>query len=202
MSKNKETPSKFEKSKSEAESKNSLETNPKAERHTFINNWEKTRIITSSISSIVIPFVIAGVGYFFSQALKEREIQAKFVEIAVNILSQAPDSTKENRSIREWATQIIDLYSGVKLSKETKQNLIENTSIPSSTTPLSLQERCDFNSDGKIDDADLDILKASLGSTVTYSKFDNRADLNNDGKINVIDLTMFLRFYEPKTRRE
>jgi hypothetical protein len=48
----------------------------------------------------------------YAHALKERELQGKFVELAVTILRDAPkgDST---RSLRSWATQVLDRYSGV-----------------------------------------------------------------------------------------
>ena len=88
---------------------------------------EKVKVFINFMAVIIIPIVIGFIGNGYSKAIKEREIQGRFVELAINILSQAP--TKDNHGIREWATEIIDKYSGVPLGKSTKQDLIENLPI-------------------------------------------------------------------------
>ena len=91
--------------------------------------WEKLKTISSVIAAIVIPVAVAWVGDGFSQALKEREIQGKFVELAVQILREEP--SKQAAGLRDWATEVLNKYSGVPFSAETKKALIESTPLPS-----------------------------------------------------------------------
>ena len=51
----------------------------------------------------------------FNFAIKEREAQSKFVELAVSILVQPVQ--QENRPLRVWATEVVNRYSGVKLGE-------------------------------------------------------------------------------------
>jgi hypothetical protein len=46
----------------------------------------------------------------------------------------------------------------------------------------------DVNGDGKVDAADLAIIRSTFGSRIGQSEYNSRADLNHDGVINVIDL--------------
>lgn len=62
-----------------------------------------------------------------TQAIKEREIQGKFVELAVGILSEPP--TEENKNIRNWSIDVINEYSGVSFDKETRSDLVENIQL-------------------------------------------------------------------------
>lgn len=88
---------------------------------------EKVKVFINFMAVILIPIIIGIIGNGYTKAIKEREIQGRFVELAINILSQAP--TGDNHSIRAWATEIIDKYSGVPLSQSTKEDLIENLPI-------------------------------------------------------------------------
>jgi predicted chitinase len=76
---------------------------------------------------MVIPVALLIIGNMFSRAVAEREIQGKFVELAVKILQEHP--SEDTRNIRSWATQVINAYSGVPLSEKTKNDLIENTPL-------------------------------------------------------------------------
>jgi len=96
-----------------------------------VENWEKAKTISSVVSVVVIPVVLLWVGDSFSRALKEREIQGKFVELAVEILREQPD--KQAHGLREWATQVLNTYSGVPLSLETQKQLIESTPLPTAS---------------------------------------------------------------------
>jgi len=92
-----------------------------------VDAWEKTKTASSIVAAIGIPVVLAIIGNDFSRALKEREIQAKFVELAVEILNSEPKP--ETRNIRLWATDVINLYSGVPLDDSTQQDLIERVPL-------------------------------------------------------------------------
>jgi hypothetical protein len=52
---------------------------------------------------------------------KQVELNQKYIEIAVGILNSKP--TPETIPLRDWAIDIIDKYSEIKLSKEAKKLL-------------------------------------------------------------------------------
>src|SRR5688572_8173771 len=93
-----------------------------------MDGWEKAKNISVIASSAVIPIVLALVGYWVSAALKEREVQGKFVEMAVAILKEP--ANPDTRLLRTWATEVIDKYSGVPLSSQTKAQLIDKLRLP------------------------------------------------------------------------
>ncbi|MDB6062590.1 MAG: sleB [Verrucomicrobiaceae bacterium] len=95
---------------------------------------ENLKSISSIVSAVVIPVVVLIVGNNYSTATKERELQGKFVELAVAILREPPE--KQAHNLRDWATQVITNYSGVPLSVEAKKDLIENIQLPGSTISL------------------------------------------------------------------
>jgi|SRR4029450_13259267 hypothetical protein len=86
------------------------------------NVWEKARTMSAILAAVVIPVAVALVGNWYATALKEREIQVRYVELAVSILSQKP--TQENSQLRLWAVDVIDFYSAVKLSKDARLELL------------------------------------------------------------------------------
>ncbi|HYX01920.1 MAG TPA: hypothetical protein VE963_07525 [Reyranella sp.] len=47
------------------------------------DSWERAKSAATILSAIAIPVVVAIVGNSFSSAMKEREVQGKFVELAV-----------------------------------------------------------------------------------------------------------------------
>jgi hypothetical protein len=154
-----------------------------------MNNWEKAKIVSLVLSTLLIPIVVAFVGSNYNKAITEREVQSKFVELAVNILSEKPDSTAGSYNIRAWATEIIDQYSGVKLSIEAKQNLIEDT--PISKLPSQIMFNYDYNRDSIVNESDLKILRGYLGRDSSMAHYDQRFDIDNDGMISAADVAIF-----------
>ena len=92
-----------------------------------MNGWEKTRILTSILATILIPSFLGFVGHSYTAALKEREMEGKFVELAIDILRETPSPDKE--PLRGWATKVIDQYSGVPLA-EAREALKKSTPLP------------------------------------------------------------------------
>ena len=90
--------------------------------------WERAKSAATILSAIAIPVVVAIVGNSFSSAMKEREVQGKFVELAVQILREEP--TKQDAGLRSWATTILNDYSGVPFSADTRNALIQHTPLP------------------------------------------------------------------------
>jgi hypothetical protein len=80
--------------------------------------WER---IASTVGVLLIPVVIAFVGSAYTQVVKEREVQGKFVELALEILREKP--TEETKNLRKWAISVVDRYSGVSLSEATQEEL-------------------------------------------------------------------------------
>jgi predicted chitinase len=93
-----------------------------------VDVWERAKIISSIASAVVIPLVLLWVGDGFTSAIKERELQGKFVELAVQILREEP--SKQDTGLREWATEVLNNYSGLPFSAKTQKELIENTPLP------------------------------------------------------------------------
>ena len=94
-----------------------------------MNDWEKFKIL----SAILVPATIALVGHWYTNAISEREVRAKFVELGVSILQAPP--THASTNLRIWATDVLNEYSGVPLN-EAKKDLIENVPLPSTSTWL------------------------------------------------------------------
>lgn len=93
-----------------------------------MNVWEKLKVISGFIAAVLVPIVVAYTGDIYSSAIKERELQGKFVELAVGILNEEPDP--KNEAIRDWATNIINSYSGVPMGQAVKDELIKKRSLP------------------------------------------------------------------------
>ncbi len=92
-----------------------------------MKEWEdKVKVI----SALLVPVVLAIVGHWYTSAISEREVQAKFVELGVSILQTPPRDDSVN--LRSWAVEVLNKYSGVPLDMATKKDLIENIPLPSS----------------------------------------------------------------------
>src|SRR4051812_45617892 len=85
----------------------------------------KIKDIAIAVSSVISAVAIPIVGYWVSSAVKNKEIEGKFVELAVSILKEEPKSSQLN--LRQWATDIINHYSGVRLSDKAASDLINRT---------------------------------------------------------------------------
>jgi len=76
--------------------------------------WDISKIISSMIGVIIIPIVIFFSGKTYSDSVKESEIGLRYTELAIEILSNKPDSSQLN--IRNWAIDILNHYSVIKLN--------------------------------------------------------------------------------------
>lgn len=79
--------------------------------------------------------------------------------------------------------------------KEIKSKVLaKNTSIAILPKPVN---KCDFNRDGVVDNKDLAIIQAAIGTVEGQSGYNWRCDLNYDRKVNCDDLAIFARSYNP-----
>ncbi len=93
-----------------------------------MDGWEKLKILSGAFAALVIPIAAVWIGNTYSAALKERELQGRFVEIAVDVLRKEPEAGAA--PLRRWATQVIDKYAGVPLTQEAQQDLIKSRPLP------------------------------------------------------------------------
>ena len=85
------------------------------------NRWQAVNAISGLLAAVAVPLVLAVIGSRYTNALKEREIQGRFVELALSILKEPPRA--EARGVREWAIAVVNQYSGVPLGREATEDL-------------------------------------------------------------------------------
>ena len=102
------------------------------QQETPLTPWNKLSIVSSAIGIVFIPIILAIIGFYVNQTIKSRESDTKLVEIAIDIVKQAPGDTEGSSAIRKWAIEVIDKHSTVKLPKSVKINLMES-SLPTIT---------------------------------------------------------------------
>ncbi|EJG1207137.1 hypothetical protein CVA86_RS21745 [Vibrio parahaemolyticus] len=89
---------------------------------------EKAKILINAIATVVIPLVIAFIGHQYTVALKDKDVQLRFVELSIGVLSEEP--TKDNQALRTWAARVVDKYSGVEFTKEELESIVNTVKFP------------------------------------------------------------------------
>jgi hypothetical protein len=84
--------------------------------------WEKAKVVSAIIASVFIPLALALSGNWYSKSLKEKEVQARYIELAIGILMKEP--TRENEQIRKWAVDTINHYSDVPIQRDAMEELL------------------------------------------------------------------------------
>ena len=72
-------------------------------------------------SAIAVPVVVAMIGGNVNSTMKESENRIRYVELAINQLRSPP--SPETAALRDWAVELLDAQSPVKLSEEAKVQL-------------------------------------------------------------------------------
>jgi GH25 family lysozyme M1 (1,4-beta-N-acetylmuramidase) len=88
---------------------------------------ETFRNIALGIAGIVSAIGIPVLGYYYTDKQKNKELEKGFVELGIKILSDSPSA--RNKPLREWAIDIINNYSEVRLPKNARQVLLEQLPI-------------------------------------------------------------------------
>lgn len=86
--------------------------------------WDILRSLAPFISSVLVPLVIAWVGNNYNASIKESENRVRYVELAIAQLVTTP--TPETQALREWAVEVLNVLSPVKLSPEAQAQLREH----------------------------------------------------------------------------
>jgi hypothetical protein len=92
--------------------------------------WDKAQIITNCFAVVVLGFI----GGCIDSTLKRRDSNVKMIEVAVGVLRSKPDET--SGELRNWAMDVINQYSEVKITERLREVLKTNR-LPASL-PLML----------------------------------------------------------------
>ncbi|MEY4977974.1 MAG: hypothetical protein RLZZ352_244 [Pseudomonadota bacterium] len=97
-----------------------------------MDHWQKLEVLSKVAAALLIPLALAKGANDLSQSNKQRDIEAKFVELSTSILSKepGPNQSPESKSLRKWAVDVINKFSGVPLSAQAEQSLIEREALP------------------------------------------------------------------------
>jgi hypothetical protein len=85
--------------------------------------WEKAKALSVIVATAVIPIAIALGSNWYGQLQKDKEIQLKYIELSIQILS-AP-SSPSNQAVRKWAVDTINRYSEVKIDSQAENELLK-----------------------------------------------------------------------------
>lgn len=81
----------------------------------------KAQAISSIISAIAIPLVIAFVGWWVQSSMKSEDISKDYVQMAVGILKD--QERQKDDDLRKWAVAVLDKNSPVQFSGELRERL-------------------------------------------------------------------------------
>lgn len=84
--------------------------------------WDILQSVAHTVSIIAVPAVIALVAATYNERIKDSENRIRYVELAIAQLSLPP--TQETIVLREWAVELLNSQSPVKLSSAAKAKLV------------------------------------------------------------------------------
>lgn len=83
---------------------------------------ERWKNVTTIVSAIAIPLILAIVGYFVQRELSVDGLRKDYVAIAAGILKE--DASRQEPELRAWATKILDDNSPVPFSQKARSALL------------------------------------------------------------------------------
>lgn len=86
--------------------------------------WDKSKIIINTVALIAVPVLIAFYGHSINLTLKKKEIEVKYIEIAVSVLRERPSD--ETAGLRNWAVDVLSSYSPIPISTDVIEELKRN----------------------------------------------------------------------------
>lgn len=84
--------------------------------------WEKAKALSAIVATAVILMAIAWSGNWYGQLQKDKELQLKYIELSIQILSASPSPT--NQAVRKWAVDTINKYAEVKIDPQAENELL------------------------------------------------------------------------------
>ena len=94
------------------------------------NVLDKLETISKILTALLIPLAIAYMGNEISLSNSRRDSETKLIELATVILNKEPTKADETHDLRKWAVEVINKYSGVPMTAETKSALINRVPLP------------------------------------------------------------------------
>ena len=94
---------------------------------------------------ILLPIAVVYFGSQLSKSIKQKEIDQKYLELAISIL-KTPQKDHENTIIRQWALNVFDSCSPVKLSPFARIELLKsplNKGIWTTDSTFDVVAMCD-----------------------------------------------------------
>lgn len=143
-----------------------------------MENWQKIEIISKVFAALFIPLAVAYLANQVATTNKQRDSETKFVELATAILSEEPI---ENKSLRKWAVDVINRFSGVPMSEQTAEALIKDTVLPPITplagTSVALNDTWGvvFGGDTTLDAANFEVTKTAARMGINNGEVFRRA---------------------------
>lgn len=102
-------------------------------------NLTPAKDLSTIISKLLMPVLLGFLGYQYTQAIKEKDSQLKFVELAIDVLSQKSDPA--DPPLRKWAVKTLNAYSIIPFDTVVQTELIaQNIKLPPVTKPTIVMD--------------------------------------------------------------
>ena len=99
--------------------------------------WQRIQSIAKVFAAIAVPAAVALVGWWIQSSLKQAEISAKMVELAISILQQEPGNAEEGTSaLREYGIDLLEHYSAIPVTSTLRAEL-EQSPLPALRSQVS-----------------------------------------------------------------
>jgi hypothetical protein len=72
----------------------------------------------TAAATILVPIILGFAGNCITNKIAERDLALRYIQIATDVLK-----TEKNPAVRDWAVDVINCYSKVKMSGAVKQAL-------------------------------------------------------------------------------
>ena len=106
------------------------------ESRSVLLRWlEGTKDALLIVSAVAVPIVVANIGAEVNATMKESENRIRYVELAISQLRSPPSA--ETTALRDWAVELLDAQSPVKLTPEAKKQL-KSYALPVSINAVAL----------------------------------------------------------------
>jgi hypothetical protein len=99
--------------------------------------WDKLDIFLKGLAAVVIPLVLAYIGWIVQSAITTQNTGKDYIGISLGILEQKDltEDLKKNEGLRKWAVGLLKYYSPVTLDEKTAAELISGSAtIPAVRT--------------------------------------------------------------------
>jgi hypothetical protein len=112
------------------------------------DTWDKFESLSRVLAALLIPIVLGLIGSWYTSAQKQRELDARFAEVALNILARPPNpSDTTDRYVRQWAAKLVSRYSGLPLGDSAVKSVVEKAPLASGPPVISLEDTYQVSDD-------------------------------------------------------